>query len=179
MAVPADRALPSRWSVRDNSVVPAPGEEAAAADRAVSTLAAWQMQEGPLRAPPRVRPPAFPPTITAVERLLLGSGPQGAEIRLRIGHGPLAGAEIHLRQLPGGVEAVVLTRVESSRQTLAVAMEEVARRLHRKGYAFRAQARDPLETTAGPPRPAAGTDHTGGAHVSLAGQQGKTGSVER
>jgi hypothetical protein len=76
------------------------------------------------------------------ERLLLGSGPQGAEIRLRVGHGPLAGAEIHLRSLAGGVEAVVLTRVESSRQTLAVAMEEVARRLQRKGYAFRAQARD-------------------------------------
>src|SRR2546423_1716887 len=70
----------------------------------------------------------------AVERLLLGQGPQGAEVRLRIGQGPLAGTEIHLRQLPGGIEAVVLTRVECSRQTLAVAMAEVARRLQRKGY---------------------------------------------
>jgi hypothetical protein len=106
----------------------------------ISPLAAWQIQEGRPRAPPRVGPlVCSPPAAPVVERLLLGFGPQGAEVRLRIGHGPLAGAEIHLRQLPGGVEAMVLTRVESSRQTLAVAMEEVARRLQRKGYAFRAE----------------------------------------
>jgi hypothetical protein len=109
-------------------------------------LPAWQILEGPPRAPP---PPRCPAPTSAVERLLVGSGPQGAEVRLRIGHGPLAGAEIHLRNLPGGVEAVVLTRVESSRQTLAVAMEEVARRLQRKGYALRVEARDPPTAPAG------------------------------
>jgi hypothetical protein len=107
-----------------------------AAERGVALLAPWQINEGPPRAPPpRPLAAGLPPA--AIERLLLGSGARGAEARLRIGHGPLAGTEIHLRHLPGGVEAVVLTRVESSRQTLAVAMEEVARRLQRKGYAFR------------------------------------------
>jgi hypothetical protein len=115
-----------------------PGEEGGiqAAERTLALLAPWQIQEGPPRAPPpRPLGVALPPA--AVERLLVGAGPRGVEARLRLGHGPLAGTEIHLRHLPGGVEAVVLTRVESSRQTLAVAMEEVARRLQRKGYAFR------------------------------------------
>jgi hypothetical protein len=149
-AVATDQAPAFGRSARDHSLVSPAAEEVAAcaADRAVSTLAPWQIHEGPPRAPPRIRPLVFPPAVTpAVERLLLGSGPQGAEIRLRIGHGPLAGAEIHLRQLPGGVEAMVLTRVESSRQTLAVAMEEVARRLQLKGYRFRAEARDHRATT--------------------------------
>jgi hypothetical protein len=113
------------------------------ASAAAAALAPWQIHEGPPRAPPAGRAAGVTLPTVAVERMLLGFGPQGAEIRLRIGHGALAGTEIHLRQLPGGIEAVVLTRVESSRQTLAVAMAEVARRLQRKGYAFRAEARDP------------------------------------
>jgi hypothetical protein len=110
---------------------------------AVWPFAPWQLQEGPPSAPPRVGISALPPGTPAAPRLLLGVGPDGAEARLRIDRGPLAGAEIHLRQLGGGggIEALVLTRVESSRQTLAVAMHEVARRLQRRGRAFRAAYR--------------------------------------
>jgi hypothetical protein len=101
-------------------------------------VAPWQIREGPPRAAPRERAGPALPAALGTERVRLGIGPRGAEARLRIEHGPLAGAEIHLRHLPGGIEAVVLTGVESSRQTLAVVMEEVARRLQRRGYAFRA-----------------------------------------
>jgi hypothetical protein len=133
----------------------AAAEDAGSPSAAASLLAPWQIGEGPPRAPPRARAAAAirAPT-TAAERLLLGFGPAGGEARLRIGHGPLSGAEIHLRHLPGGIEAVVLTRAESSRQTLAVAMEEVARRLHRKGYTFR--TRDAAAPPSGGQPPAAG-----------------------
>jgi hypothetical protein len=119
-----------------------PAEESQATIERADALAPWQVREGPPRPPPAGRPAAVPPA-AAAERLLVGVGPRGAEVRLRIGHGPLAGTEIHLRQLPGGIDALVLTRAESSRQTVAVAMEEVARRLGRKGYVFRAEARSP------------------------------------
>jgi hypothetical protein len=95
-------------------------------------LAPWQRCEGP----PRPRAMARPPPVAATgDRLLVSAG--GVEARLRIGSGPLAGAEIHLRQGAGGIDAIVLTRIESSRQTLSVAMEEVARRLQRKGHVLR------------------------------------------
>jgi hypothetical protein len=180
-AVPVHRTPVPGRSVRNDSIVSLAAEEAAAsaADRAVATLAAWQIQEGPPRAPPRLRSLAFSPAVTpAVERVLLGCGAQGAEIRLCIGRGPLAGAQIHLRQLPGGVEALILTGVEYSRQTLAVAMEEVARRLQRKGYSFRAEARDHSAMTPGRPA-AAGTDHGGGPRAPITGERGQTGSAGR
>jgi hypothetical protein len=112
----------------DPSRTPAPPE--------LAGLPAWQRHEGPARAPPRA--PITP--VGSQDRLLIGFGAGGAEARLRIGGGPLAGAEIHLRQGPGGqlaIEATVLTRLESSRQTLSLAMEEVARRLARRGYTLR------------------------------------------
>jgi hypothetical protein len=151
----------------------------------LALLAPWQIQEGPPRAlPPRPLGAALP--AAALERLLVGVGPRGAEARLRIGHGPLAGAEIHLRHLPGGIEAVVLTRVECSRQTLAVAMEEVARRLQRKGYAFRVTAsrsgghgdgpEPPLARGAGGPSV---DDGSGGGGLAVEGCDGlRAGAAE-
>jgi hypothetical protein len=86
------------------------------------------------------------------DRLLMGFGPDGAQVRLQIGGGALAGSEIHLRQGPGGIDALVLTRVESSRQTLALAMDEVARRLHRKGHVLRSESADPGDRDGRDPR---------------------------
>lgn len=87
-------------------------------------------QEGPLAL---CRPPAPAARSADGDRLLVGAGPHGAEVRLRIGAGPLAGAEIQLRQAAGAVEAAILTAEGSSRQTLVMAMEEVARRLRLRG----------------------------------------------
>ncbi len=63
----------------------------------------------------------------AVDRVLIGSGPQGAEARIRISAGALAGTEIHLSSAAAGraVEARLLTHTASSRQTLSVVMDEL------------------------------------------------------
>jgi hypothetical protein len=116
------------------------GDPTAPADD-ISLPPPWQRREGPSRAPPpaaRASPPGPAPALgAAADRLLVGLGASGAEARLRIGGGPMAGAEIQLRLAGGGIDAIVVARVESSRQTLARAMEEVARRLARKGYTLR------------------------------------------
>lgn len=65
--------------------------------------------------------------------MLVGTETATAEARLRLG----GGVEIHLQCRGGEVTALVLTPAESSRKTLALAMEEVARRLARRGVAFR------------------------------------------
>lgn len=79
--------------------------------------------------------------VAGLERLLIGQGPEGAEARLTIGgHGPFAGAEIRLRHGPAGLAACVLTEPEGSRQTLCMALEEVARRLERRGLVMRIAA---------------------------------------
>ncbi len=72
-------------------------------------------------------------------RVLVGHGTLGAEARVRIGEGQLAGAEVRLLHGAGGIEASLLTRTESSRQTLVVAMDEVARRLQSRGVMLRVQ----------------------------------------
>jgi hypothetical protein len=99
--------------------------------------------EGPARpirpdSPPTLSsPPGASASAASADRLLLGVGPGGAEARLAIGHGPLAGSEIRVREGAGGLDAAVLTKSESSRQTLISAMEEVARRLQGKGHVLR------------------------------------------
>jgi hypothetical protein len=74
-----------------------------------------------------------------VERLLIGACGDAAEARIHIGAGALAGTEIRLHVAPGGsaVEAQLLTRVDGSRQTLAVVMDEIVVRLRGKGVALR------------------------------------------
>jgi hypothetical protein len=107
--------------------------EPGGAEEISSPSAPWhlaQVPEGPLRAPP-VRAPLPAASLTEGDRLLVGVGRQ--EARLQIAHGALAGSEIQLRVVPGGVEALVLTPGQCSRQTLASAMEEVARRLADRG----------------------------------------------
>jgi hypothetical protein len=102
----------------------------------VANLApAWARPEGPARveAPGRLMPAELE-GMEKMHRLLIGQGPAGAEARLSITDGPLAGAQIHLRTGPGGIQAAVSTTNESSRQTLSTAMDEVARRMRDKGH---------------------------------------------
>jgi hypothetical protein len=77
----------------------------------------------------------------AVDRVLIGSGPDGAEARIRIGAGALAGTEIHLSSVSGqAVEARLLTHAASSRQTLSVVMDEIRSRLRDKGIVLATRA---------------------------------------
>ena len=71
----------------------------------------------------------------AVDRILVGSGPDGAQARIRIGAGALAGTEIQLSSGAAGhvVEARLLTHAASSRQTLSVVMDEIRLRLRDRG----------------------------------------------
>jgi hypothetical protein len=79
-------------------------------------------------------------------RVFVGEGVSGPEARLQITRGTLTGAEIQLRIGPCGVEAALLTRSESSRQTLCLAMQEVAHRLRKKGFVLRVSARLPARS---------------------------------
>lgn len=112
--------------------------EVAAAVSAAAQLQAptgWTRPEGPTRPEPRARELPQPmPGVDPIHQLLIGKGPNGAEARMRISVGPLAGTEIHLREGPGGVQAAIVTQNASSRQTLTSAMEAVAQRLKDKGH---------------------------------------------
>jgi hypothetical protein len=77
----------------------------------------------------------------AVDRVLIGSGPDGAQARIRIGAGALAGIEIHLSSAAGQtVEAQLLTHAASSRQTLSVVMDEIRSRLRDRGIVLTTRA---------------------------------------
>jgi hypothetical protein len=73
---------------------------------------------------------------------LIGSGPDGAEARIRIGSGALAGAEIQLSTASAGhvVEARLLTHAASSRQTLSLVMDEIRLRLRDRGIVLSTNA---------------------------------------
>jgi hypothetical protein len=70
-----------------------------------------------------------------VDRILVGAGPEGAQARIRIGAGALAGTEIQLSAGAAGhaVEAQLLTHAASSRQTLSLVMDEIRLRLRDRG----------------------------------------------
>jgi hypothetical protein len=117
------------------------GEEAMAeVAAAVSAAAApvhgqsWARPEGPQQARPSARELPQPlPGVDPVHQLYIGRGPAGAEARMMITVGPLAGTEIQLREGPGGVQASIITQNASARQTLTAAMSAVAERLKAKG----------------------------------------------
>jgi hypothetical protein len=94
----------------------------------------WARPEGPARPEAPRQLPSPPPGAEAYHRLLMGQGPAGAEARLSITQGPLAGLQIHLTHGPGGVQAAVLTQGAFSRQTLVSAMDQVTQRLRQKGH---------------------------------------------
>jgi hypothetical protein len=66
-----------------------------------------------------------------VERVLLGGTAEKPEARIRIGTGALAGAEFRVTATGGevAVQARLLTATVASRKTLAVAIDEIARRM--------------------------------------------------
>ena len=108
----------------------AAGAEAETATAA--TMAGWFRAEVSQGSPSRT-PAVAPPR--PVDRVLIGGAGDSAEARIQIGTGALAGTEIRLQTAPGGgvIEAQLLTRVDGSRQTLSVVMDEIAARLRGKG----------------------------------------------
>lgn len=100
------------------------------------TVVGYSRREGPA-AEPVIRGAVGPAMEAAgAHQLLIGRGPGGAEARLTIDAGPLAGSLIHLREGAGGIEAAVSTQVASTRQILEAAMDQVARRLRDRGHAL-------------------------------------------
>lgn len=92
------------------------------------------------------------------DRVLIGAGPDGAQARIRIGAGVLAGTEIQVSSLSGRtVEAQLLTHAASSRQTLSVVMDEIRSRLQDKGIALTTRA-----AAARSPAPPAEAERIGG-----------------
>jgi len=100
-----------------------------------AAMAGWFRAEASPAAPSRTSAAAAP---RLVDRVLIGGAGDSAEARIQIGTGALAGTEIRLQAAPGGgvIEAQLLTRVDGSRQTLSVVMDEIAVRLRGKGIAL-------------------------------------------
>src|SRR5436190_17513734 len=120
------------------------GRDAATA----AAMTGWFRHEttsaAPAPAPVKPTGPAALGAARAVDRILIGSGPEGAQARIRISGGALAGTEIQLASGGAGniVEARLLTHAASSRQTLAVALDEIRSRLRAKGIVLSARAPD-------------------------------------
>jgi len=110
---------------------------------AASMMASWfRAESGPAPADGR-RAAAGVAAPGAAPRVLIGSHADTPEARIQINAGPCAGAEIRLRAGAAGIiEAELLTPTASSRQTLAVAMDEVGLRLRAKGIHLRGAADD-------------------------------------
>ena len=108
----------------------------------------------------------------AVDRILVGSGPDGAQARIRIGAGALAGTEIELSSGAAGhvVEARLLTHAATSRQTLSLVMDEIRLRLRDRGIV--------LSTTASRARSVARSgdvERTGEGAAPAAGELARSG----
>jgi len=112
----------------DASTVAHDGASAAA-------MAGWFRAESGGASPPRATGVAAASAPRPVDRILVGAGPDGAQARIRIGAGALAGTEIQLSTGPAGhaVEAQLLTHAASSRQTLSLVMDEIRLRLRDRG----------------------------------------------
>jgi hypothetical protein len=102
-----------------------------------------------------------------VDRILIGAGPDGAQARIRIAAGALAGTEIQLSSVAGrAVEAQVLTHASTSRQTLSMVMDEIRSRLLGRGIVLRTRP-------AAAPAPArAGDVSRGDVNAAAAGPVG-------
>jgi hypothetical protein len=113
-----------------------------------AALAGWFRSEVVAKAGPAVPPTRLSGVSAAgtVDRILLGSGPDGAQARIRIGGGALAGTEIRLCSLGRLVEAQLLTHAATSRQTLSVVLDEIRGRLRDRGIVL--SARTHLRSTA-------------------------------
>jgi hypothetical protein len=117
---------------RDEAETGAPDAASAAA------MAGWFRAESaaaPAGKAMAVSGPSGAVAARAVDRILVGSGPEGAQARIRIGSGALAGTEIQLSSGATGhvVEARLLTHTATSRQTLSLVMDEIRLRLRDRG----------------------------------------------
>ena len=110
--------------------------EAGAAVRDAITgaaIAGWFRAES--SAPGRSAATAVSSAPRAVDRILIGADREGAQARIRIGAGALAGTEIQLSSGAAGhiVEARLLTHAATSRETLSLVMDEIRLRLRDRG----------------------------------------------
>lgn len=81
-------------------------------------------------------PPCPPLRLAAQQRVLLSSDGTSPQARIQFGAGQLAGCEILLQLSGTRLEAQVLTRTESSRQTLVAAMHAARERLRTRGLSL-------------------------------------------
>ncbi len=100
-----------------------------------AAMAGWFRPESSAAPAPRAMGVAAASAPRPVDRVLVGAGPDGAQARIRIGAGALAGTEIQLSTGAAGhaVEAQLLTHAASSRQTLSLVMDEIRLRLRDRG----------------------------------------------
>jgi hypothetical protein len=143
---------------------PASGVDALGGDSAsAAAMAGWfRAESAPAPAVAKSPGAAGVASARAVDRVLIGSGPDGAQARIHVGAGFLAGTEIQLSSTSGrAVEVQLLTHAASSRQTLSVVLDEIRLRLRDRGIA--------LTTRAVPGRAFGGADGpSGGDGASLA-----------
>ena len=139
-----------------------------------AAMAGWFRPEPMAGATPTAAPgrAAAVGVASAVDRILMGSGPDGAQARIRIGAGALAGTEIQLSSAASGriVEAQLLTHAASSRQTLSVVLDEIRSRLRDRGIVLSAKA-PPRRSKARTSEPAGADD--GEARPRAGGQAGQ------
>ena len=107
-----------------------------------AAMAGWFRPESAVASASRSATVAGASAARPVDRVLVGSGPDGAEARIRIGAGALAGTEIQLSSGAAGhiVEARLLTHAATSRQTLSLVMDEIRSRLRDRGIILSTQA---------------------------------------
>jgi hypothetical protein len=130
----------------DPGAVPHDGASAAA-------MAGWFRSESGPASPTGAARVSAASAPRPIDRVLIGSGPDGAEARIRIGAGALAGSEIQLSSRAAGnaVEARLLTHAASSRQTLSLVMDEIRLRLRDRGIVLstKVPAGRPASATSG------------------------------
>jgi len=174
----AETAAPARSGRRFRSALerkrddPGTGAHDAASGAA---MAGWFRSESavaPAGKTTAVSGPSGASAARGVDRILVGSGPEGAEARIRIGTGALAGTEIQLSSGAAGnvVEARLLTHAATSRQTLSLVMDEIRLRLRDRGIV--------LSTTAAGARSVGGpcdVEGTGGGVAPSPEERGRSG----
>jgi hypothetical protein len=136
----AEAAEPPRSGPRFRSALERKREDRGTDAEAASAaaMAGWFRSESTAalaNKPTVVTGPSGAAAARAVDRILVGSGPDGAQARIRIGAGALAGTEIQLSSGLAGhvVEARLLTHAATSRQTLSLVMDEIRVRLRDRG----------------------------------------------
>jgi len=149
----AEKRVPARPDRRFRNALERGQSEAGAAVREAITgaaIAGWFRAEA--SAAGRSVATAISSAPRAVDRILIGGDREGAQARIRIGAGALAGTEIQLSSGGAGhiVEARLLTHAATSGQTLSLVMDEIRLRLRERGIV--------LSTRASSPRPLSQAD---------------------